>query len=212
MRNAGSWSRRMFGGTTIASRWCTAFAIVRQEPPSRRSHTRTMSDLRGRSIPSVSTAWWGVRTYRGTTALLALVAGVGLAAAMPAVSFGGWWSPRLHETPSIDALAAQAGRFGHSPTWLRAEALRLLVAAFGGVALAAFVVAALGALLLFATRAGERAGEMAVRRAVGAARRTLLTAALLEGAVVSLGALAAGLPLGLLWTRAAEAGWSGRVD
>ncbi|MGN6390868.1 MAG: FtsX-like permease family protein [Gemmatimonadales bacterium] len=169
-----------------------------------------MSETRRRSVASLTTAWWGLRTYRGTAALLVLVAGVAFAAALPAVSFGGWRSSSLHATSSIDALGAAGGRFARSPAWLRLEALRLLLVTFACVSLAAFVAGALGTLLLFASRAGERAGETAVRRAVGAARRTLLGAAVLEGAGISLGALAVGVPLGLLSTSAAQTGWLGR--
>lgn len=163
------------------------------------------------ALAGALTAWWGLCAYRGSAALLIVVAALGLAAAVPAVAFGGWWAPRLHQAPAMELLAAAGGRFLRSPAWLRGEALRLLASAFGGVAAAAFAAGALGALLLFASRAGVRAGEMVIRRSVGATRRTLLAAALLEGGVVAAAALAIGLPAGMAWTRAAAGGWPGRV-
>ena len=70
---------------------------------------------------------------------------------------------------------------------------------------------AIGALLVFAARGRERAGETTLRRAVGAPRRTLLAAALLEGGVLAVIALGVGGAVGWWLARGAMATWPGRL-
>ena len=160
------------------------------------------------TIGAAAAAAWGLRAHRGTSALLSLVVTLAVAAAVPAVSFGAGWAPTLH-LPWIVEPEATGLAFARTPAWLRHEEARLLFAAFFGASAATFAVGALGVLLLWGARSGERAGEMVIRQAVGASRRALFGAAILEGAAVAAAALALGLPAGLVLARGAAAAWPG---
>ncbi|MGH7512000.1 MAG: FtsX-like permease family protein [Gemmatimonadales bacterium] len=168
-----------------------------------------MSDA---SRAAAATAGWGLRAYHGTAVLLAIGGAVAVAIALPAVALGGGWAPALAPGGQAEAAVGHGAVFARSPEWLQAEAVRLLCAAFFGASAATFVVGGLGLLLVWAALGGERVGELAVRRAVGAPRRVLLAAWLVEGTAVAGGALAVGLPAGLLLTRWAAATWPGRVS
>ena len=161
---------------------------------------------------AAATAAWGLRAYRGTAVLLVIGGAVAVAIGLPAIALGGGWAPALHLGGPVEAAVGPGGVFARSPEWLRAEAVRLLCAALFSVSAATFAVGGFGLLLVWGARGGERAGELAVRRAVGASRRVLLAAWLGEGIAVAGGALAVGLPAGLLLVRWAAATWPGRVS
>ena len=162
---------------------------------------------------AVATAISGLRDHPVTSGLVVTLAAAGLAASLPVVRL----VDLSRQTGS--RLLLEASAQGAEPGWavarspgeLHAEALRLLFQALGGAALAAFAVGAVGALLVFAARASERVAETAVRRAVGARRRTLLAAALVEGAFAAAGVLVLGGAAGWLLGDRAIAGWPGPV-
>lgn len=163
---------------------------------------------------AAATAASGLRAHRGTAILLAAIAAAGLAAALPVARLGSL-SGRSLQTRLLLASTPAAPEPGwaiaRTPTELHAEAVRVLFQALAGAAMAAVTVAALGVLLLFAARVGERVSETTLRRAVGAPRRTLMAAALLEGGLLAV--LAVGVALVLAWpaARAASATWPGQL-
>jgi putative ABC transport system permease protein len=155
--------------------------------------------------PVRTTAAWGLSAYPGYGAILAL----GLVAALVA----GWPLAAWPHVPGIDLphhLAMAAQPYERSPAWLRVEAVRLLGAALGGSAVATTTVGAIGVLLLVAAQAAARSGECAVRRAVGASRRTLWAGAMLESLVVAGPALCLGLGVAaVIWDSPSAPGLAG---
>jgi putative ABC transport system permease protein len=164
-----------------------------------------MSDAR-RGHPVLATAAWGLLTYREIGVVLVFCTAASVAAAWPlaALHHGTWLQlPFTDAGPSLP--------YERPPAWLRAEAVRLLATALGGTAAAAFTVGAFGVLLLFAALAGVRADERAVRRAVGASRRLLWGATMVEGAAIAAAGVAAGLAVAALGSTRATAGWPGTM-
>lgn len=167
---------------------------------------------------AVRSAGWGLRAYWGTAALIAAGGAAMLAAALPVA--GLVRSPdgsvqalttRLLLVPLQAEVAETGWALARTPASLQAEAVGVLFQAVGGIAMVAFAVGALGVLLVFAARTGERTGEIALRRAVGASTRTLFLAALLEGAVLAAPALVAGVAAGLAAAQVAAKTWPGRL-
>jgi hypothetical protein len=162
---------------------------------------------------AAATALSGLREHRATSVLLILIGAAGLGAALPVAGLMTWPGGQLSR------LRWAAGSAGPEQGWavartagaLHAEALPLLFQALFGVALAAFAISAVAAVLVFAARAGERSGEITLRRAVGARRRTLLLAALVEGGLLAAAALVVGGAAGMVLGRAALAAWPGPV-
>jgi putative ABC transport system permease protein len=161
------------------------------------------------------TAAWGLRAYRGTAALLVMMGATGLAAALSVTLLarvgGGVLEPRLVLSRASGAVVDPTWVLARSPAALQADAVRLLFQALAGAAGAALAVSVLGIVLLFAARASERVAEITLRRAVGATRRTLALAALLEGGAVAIGALVTGGLAGLVLTRVAASAWPGEL-
>jgi hypothetical protein len=163
-----------------------------------------------------ASAAWGLRAHRGTAALLVVIAAVGLGAVLPvallvrAGGAAGALEPRLL-LASAPTAAEPGWALVRSVSSLQSEAVRVLFQALAGAAGAAFAVSGLGVLLLFGARAGERLGETALRRAVGASGRTLLLAALLEGAAVAACALAFAAAGGGPAAGAAQRAWPGAL-
>ena len=163
---------------------------------------------------AVTTAVFGLRAHRGTAILLVVIAAAGLAALLPVALLigrgGSGFSPRLL-LESAPAAIESGWTIARTPDQLHAEALRLLFQALAGAAFAAFAVSVTGVLLLFAARASERVGETTLRRAVGAPRRTLFAAALVEGGVLAALAIGLGSTLGVPGARVAAAAWPGAL-
>jgi hypothetical protein len=120
-------------------------------------------------------------------------------------------APRLLLGPPRLPLAEPGWAMARAPGSLQAEAVGLLFQALVGTAAAAFAVGALGVLLVFAARAAERSGEMALRRAVGASARALFASALLEGGMVAAGAVTVGSAAGLAAGAVAARAWPGAL-
>jgi hypothetical protein len=162
-------------------------------------------------------AAWALRIYWGSTLLLVGTTAAALGAVLPVaallrlvpsgtaprlhpwmlshVSYGSLWDANAQTPAILQQIAVNV-------------ALELLVAA--GVAVLA--VAGLTVLTLFAARAAQRTREVAVRRAVGASRRALLAASLLEGAAILALGLVIGSAVGTIGARAALITWPGLAD
>jgi putative ABC transport system permease protein len=160
-----------------------------------------------------ATAAWGLRAYRGSAVLLVMMGATALAAALAVTLLarvgGGALEPGLVLSRAGGAVVDPTWVIARSPAALQGDAVRLLFQALAGAAGAALTVGALGIVLLFAARASERVAEITLRRAVGATRRTLALAALLEGGAVATGALVAGGLAGLVLARLAADAWPG---
>ncbi len=165
--------------------------------------------------PAWAAAWWGLRTNWGTAALLVAMAGLGLAAALLVALLarvaGGSLEPRLLLTAARGAVLDPSWALARSPASLQSDAVRILFQALAGAAGAALLVAGVGVVLVFAARAFERAGEMTLRRAVGAPGRVLALSGLLEGGAIALAAVAGGGLAGFLFATRAAGTWPGRV-
>lgn len=148
-----------------------------------------MSTISG-SLGVVMTSVRGeVSRYWKTAALLAAAVGAGLAFAIPVVSLHG----RLALLPLRGGDLGLTWRAGvRPPAAAQQEAVDALGALLLGSSLGTLAIAAVTILILSLARESERAGEVAVRRAVGAGHRILLGSALLEGGLVSIAGIVAG--------------------
>ena len=166
---------------------------------------------------TVAPAIWALSAYRGTALLLATTAAVGLAAVLPVTSLATWGAGRF--ATRLDLAPLSGGDLGmgwsalaSSPTATRHAALLVLVRLLLGVATGVLAVAGLTVVSLSAARAAARAPEVRVRRAVGASRREVLGAALLESAAITAAALVPGALAGVAAGRLATAAWPGTAD
>lgn len=173
----------------------------------------------GRTSRIAAAAWataaWALRAYRGTVAVLVAIGAAALAAALAVAPLARLEDGGLGSRLTLTALRGDAidpaWALARSPAALQSDAVRLLFQALAGAALAAVGVGALGIALLFAARTSERVPELTLRRAVGAPRRTLLMAALLEGGAIALATLVAGGLAGRVLAHSAARAWPGTL-
>jgi putative ABC transport system permease protein len=158
-----------------------------------------------------------VRTYRETSVVVIATMAVALAAVLPVttlfhVSAGGL-------QPSLALVAVPGGDLGlpwstpvRPPAATRQQGVDTLAAMLLELTAAMVVVAAVTILALSMARESERSGAIAVQRAVGAGRRSLLGSALLEGVMLVVGGLVLGGTAGFAVARTAAARWPGLVQ
>jgi hypothetical protein len=151
--------------------------------------------------------------YWPTALLLVAMATIALLTVLPVTSL---WTPGSEAATRLALPAGPAPdpsvhwrTLVHTPATTRQEAITAIFTLLLGSALATLALAALTILGLSAARASARAGEISVRRAVGASRRGLLGASLLEGVTIGGAALAFGVVAGIAGARIAAAGWPG---
>ncbi|MEO8295463.1 MAG: FtsX-like permease family protein [Gemmatimonadota bacterium] len=154
------------------------------------------------------------RRYWGTSLLLIISAAAALAATTPVT-----WFASHESAPALTLVSAAISDLGMhwsanatTPAATQQAAISglyrlLLVAALAALALAALTVLSIGA-----ARASARATELAIRRAVGASRRTLFGSAMIEGVVTGAIALLVGGLVGVVGARSAAAAWPGSVS
>lgn len=158
----------------------------------------------------------GLHAYWGTAVLLAAASATALAVLLPAASLvgrgGGAFPARLAVAPAgaMD-LGIVWGSLVRSPDAIRETAVTTLSHLLLGVAAGVVAVTWLTTLALSTARASARAGEVVIRRAVGATRLDLLGASLLEGGFIATAALAIGGATGLAAARVALGAWPGPV-
>jgi ABC-type antimicrobial peptide transport system permease subunit len=153
-------------------------------------------------------ARWGLRAYWGTAVLLVTAGGAALAALVPVTALvSRLVAPLLRVTD----LGLGRSELAAGPNELHGAAVaglfRLLILVAAGV----LCVAALSLLAVAFARGRSRVTELAVRRAVGASRRVLIAAALIEGGVLAAAALAWGGPAGAVGARFATRAWPGSL-
>ncbi|HEY6156955.1 MAG TPA: FtsX-like permease family protein [Gemmatimonadales bacterium] len=164
----------------------------------------------------VAPTLWALRAYRGTALLISAVAATGLAALLPVASLV---APPGTAAATRLGLAAWRGAdlgmpwsaLASSPTATQRAALEILFRLLLGVATGVLAIAAVTIVSLSAARAAERSQEVKVRRAVGASRRAVLAAALVEAFAIAAVALAIGGILGALALRVVIAAWPGTI-
>lgn len=164
--------------------------------------------------PALASALWALRTYRRTAALLVATGVVALAALLPVTSLasgeGRALSPRLALPPWRGGdLGMSWSPLVGTPTTTQQAALGMLFRLLLGVAAGVLAATLLNVLSLSAARASQRTTEVRVRRAVGASRRQLFSASLLESGTMAAGVLVLGGLLGAIAGRAAAAAWPG---
>ena len=154
-----------------------------------------------------------LRTYWGTAVLLAAAGAAALAVLVPAAALvgpGAGLPARLAVPPAGGAdLGVAWGEFVRTPDAIRASAVTSLSHLLFGVAAGVVAVTWLTTLSLSTARATARAGEVVIRRAVGATRLNLLLSALLEGGAIAAAALVIGGATGLVAARVALGAWPG---
>ncbi len=159
-------------------------------------------------------ARWALRSYWGTALLLATAGGAALVALLPVTALTDGAHPGFASRLAAPLLRVADLGLGRShlavgPNELRSAAVsglfRLLLLVAAGVV----CVAALSLLAVAFARGRSRVTELAVRRAVGASRRLILAAALIEGTVIAAAALAWGGTAGAGGARAAIHAWPG---
>ena len=157
-----------------------------------------------------------LRTYWGSAALIIVAGAVALAAVVPvarlAHSVQNHASRLRFSTIRLSPLGFHWGSNVTTPGDSQSETIALLFQLLLLAGFATLVLAALSILSLSAARASSRFPEIAVRRAVGASRRNLLSAALAEGAVLGAAALIIGLVAGHAGLLTAVSEWPGAID
>jgi hypothetical protein len=153
--------------------------------------------------------FWATAVLIGAAGLAALTALVPLTS-LASPGSGPRTSLRLVAVPASEAGSPWTS-FALHPAAAQQTALDETFTLLLTLAWTAALVAAVVILSLAGARAAIRAPEIAVRRAVGASRRDLLTAALVEGLMVGAVVLLAGSLVGYATARAAALGWPGPI-
>ena len=151
-------------------------------------------------------AAWALRTYAQSAAWLTVAAAIALAATL--IGLAAASALQLPAVPRADLGIAWTS-FVRSPASFQREAIDALSNLVVALAVAIVVLGVLTVATISLARASARRAELAVRRAVGASRRDLFTAGLLEGGVLALAALVAGLAIGVPGHGIARGTWPG---
>lgn len=158
----------------------------------------------------------GLRMYRGTALLVAATCGLAAGLALPVFSLAlpGSAATKTRLQAAFGTAPDPGLPWIHgavSPAAAQDQATTMLYQLLAMTGLALLGVAALAGFTILVARALDREPEVAVRRAVGAARAWLIGSATIEGAITSLAALLLGGALGVLATRSALHTWPGSL-
>ncbi len=172
-----------------------------------RSRADTVAARRGAAALALQ---WHGRT--GT--LVALTAALTLAGALPALTLlgGGTAAPTL-SLSLADTPLLRADWGTKAVVWpqLQQLALMQLLAIVRGAVCLVLGIGAATLVALHLARATSRGGEVLVARAVGASRRDILAATLLEAAALAVIALSVGAALAMLANVALRNAWPGSI-
>jgi len=159
-----------------------------------------------------SAAALALRWHAGTGALVALTAALTLAGTLPALAM-------LGGTPAAPALTLALGDVpalladwgGRGIVWpqLQQLAIQQLTSILRGAVLLTLTVGAATLLALHLARTAARSGEVIVARSVGAARRDIFGAMLLEAAALAGVALSIGTVCALMASTVMRTSWPG---
>ena len=155
---------------------------------------------------AVGPAVWALRTYAWPAVWLAMAGAVALAVALPVMA----GATRLgFATVRAADIGIEWTSLVIPPPVTQHRAVTELSGLLVDLAVTVLVAAAVTIVALSFARASARRTEMAVRRAVGATRRDLRTATLIEGLVLVAIATCLGTPVGIVGARLAVAAWPG---
>ncbi len=161
-----------------------------------------------------SAAALALRWHAGTGALVALTAALTLAGSLPALALLGGNAAAPSLTLALgDVPSLLADWNGRGIVWpqLQQLALQQLTGILRGAVLLTLTVGAATVLALHLARTAARSGEVIVARSVGASRRTIFSALMLESAALAGVALLLGMLLALIASSVMRAGWPGTV-
>ena len=161
-----------------------------------------------------SAAALALRWHAGTGTLVALTAALTLAGSLPALALLGGSTTAPSLTLALgDVPALLADWNGRGIVWpqLQQLALQQLIGILRGAVLLTLTIGAATLLALHLARTAARSGEVIVARSVGASRRTIFGALLLEAASLAGVALFAGMLLALVASSVMRAAWPGTV-
>jgi MacB-like periplasmic core domain len=156
-----------------------------------------------------------LRWHAGTGALVAMTAALTLAGAVPALALlgGGPSAPHLQlDLAATAGLRADWGGSGVAWPQLQQLALMQLTTMLRGGAILTLLIGSATLVALHLARTAARSGEVIVSRAVGASRRAVLGAALLEAGALAVVALSIGAVISLGVLTALKLAWPGRID
>ena len=159
-----------------------------------------------------SAAALALRWHAGTGALVALTAALTLAGTLPALAMLGGTAAAPALTLALgDVPALLADWGGRGIVWpqLQQLAIQQLTGIVRGAVLLTLTVGAATLLALHLARTASRSGEVIVARAVGAARRDIFGAMLLEAAALAGVALSIGTVCALIASTVMRATWPG---
>jgi hypothetical protein len=164
------------------------------------------------SRPAVAAAQLSLRLHPRTATLVVLVTTLTLAGALPALALvGATGAPRLTvQLPEATGLAREWGG-GVAWTALQDEVLRRLAGLVRGGTALVLAIGIATVLALHVAHAGARHGDVIVARAVGASRRTIVRAAILEALALAVVACAVAFVLAGVAGAVLRSAWPGSV-
>ena len=162
-------------------------------------------------------AAWSLGAHQHAVARITVTVAIALTAVLPVAALmrgdGGGLSTRLtYATVRATNLGLGWSADASSAAAAQQQAVDALTALLAVAAFATLGIGAVTVLALHGARRQARDLEIAVSRAVGASRRTLLGAALIEGAALATGALLSGVVAAAAVSRAMVGGWPGTVQ
>jgi len=165
---------------------------------------------------TVTPALEGLRAWWGVAVLVAAATAAALAVLLPATALVGRGAGALPARLGVAPAGGMDfevvwGALARSPGVIRATAVASLSHLLLGIAAGVVAVTWLTTLALSTARASARSGEIVVRRAVGATRRQVLGASLLEAGFIAFAAAVVGGATGLAAARVALGAWPGTV-
>lgn len=161
-----------------------------------------------------SAAALALRWHAGTGALVALTAALTLAGALPALTLLGGTAAAPSLTMALGDTSALLADWGaNAIVWPQVQQLAVLqlLSMVRGAALLTLSVGAATLLALHLARTAARSSEVVVSRAVGASRRDLFGAMVLEASALAGVALFTGMLLALGAVAVLRTAWPGRV-
>jgi hypothetical protein len=161
-----------------------------------------------------SAALLALRWHAGTGTLVALTAALTLAGSIPALTaLGG-----TNAAPTLTIALGDTGRLladwgGKGIVWPQLQQLALLklLSIVRGAVLLTLTVGATTLMALHLARTAARSGEVIVARSIGASRRDLFGAMMLESGALAAVALCIGMILALTAVVVMRAAWPGNV-
>lgn len=165
-------------------------------------------------IAQRSAALLALRWHAGTGALVALTAALTLAGALPALTVLGGSNAEPSLTIALgDTAQLLADWGGRGIVWPQLQQLALLklLSIVRGATVLTLAVGAATLLALHLARTAARSGEVIVARSIGASRRVLFGAMMLESGALAGVALFIGMMLALITVGIMRAAWPGSV-